>query len=202
MEHKLLVKDSDNPLIIKFSEALYKQGLTDGCDCYYIDEDFRLPFFKIPKPYKKESPTDHDVEYIFVDVDDNPPFLENEEYTVQGNYVHEHTPNADDAAELVKKLYTGEVVEVAIIYPDRKASFFLNNTGDHKKNVEVLLKNADTIISHLKTCVPGGHSHVLFTPAYPFNLNLGLEEGRRIAGCELYAVSAVFSEHPEYYVLK
>lgn len=202
MEQKLPVKDADNELIIKFSNALKKQGIYEGADCYYIDENFKLPFFKVPKAYKKEQPSDPDIHYIFVDIDDNPPFLEKEEYTVQGNYVHEHIANADSAAELVKKLYTGEYVEVAIVYPDRQAAFYLKNQGDPEGNVGVLMNNVSTIIECLSNAKEGGHMHRIFSPAYPYNLQFGLGKQQVLPNIEVYAVSSVFAEHPEFYVLK
>lgn len=202
MEHKLLVKDVDNELIIRFSNALKQQGIYEGADYYYIDENINLPFFKIPKPYKKEQPTDPDVHYIFVDIDKNPPFLEKEEYTVYGNYVHEHIPNADSAAELVKLLYTGEYVEVAIVYPDRRAGFFLKNQGEPEKNVNILMENAGIIVDCLSNAKAGGHMHRIFSPAHPYNLQFGIGEQHKLQGYEIYAVSSVLAEHPEFYILK
>lgn len=77
MEKEMLCATSDNALVKKFSEALVKQGINEGAQYYYTDDDFHLPFFKIPKAYKKESPDDPDIHFVFVDVDSNPPLKKN-----------------------------------------------------------------------------------------------------------------------------
>ncbi len=201
MEKKMLVKDSDNELIVKLSMELVGQGVLAGADCYYVDEDYSLPFFKIPKAYKKESEGDPDVHFIFIDVDDNPPYLEKEEYTVYGNFLHEHIPNAKRAAELVKGLLSEEICELALVYKDRKASCFMKNTKDHQKNVEAFLEHFETVSAHLQRAVANGHLHTAFAATYPNTLFCQLKEQQKIADCNVYAVSAVFGFHPEFYVL-
>lgn len=145
MEREMLCANSDNALVKKFSEALVKQGVAEGAQYYHTDDDFHLPFFKIPKAYKKESPDDPDVHFVFVDIDSNPPVLAKEEYTVHGNYVHEHIADADRAAALVAQLLKAEMVEVAIVYPDRMTGFFVNNTGDPQKMLILLEKISEKL---------------------------------------------------------
>ena len=202
MEQKLLVRDSDNQLIHKLSQALKEQGIYEGADYYYVDDNFKLPFFKIPKDYKKETPSDPDVHYIFIDIDNNPPFGGNEEYTVQGNYLHEHLSSAHSASQLVKRIYTGEYVEVALILKDRQASCFLKNQGDPQKNVGLFMENIDYIFECLKNPRAGGHMHQVFALSAPYFLNYSLGEQQMFEGYSAYAVSSVFAEHPEYYILK
>lgn len=201
MEKKLLVKDSDNKLIHKFSEALKNQGITEGADCYYIDEAFRLPFFKIPKAYKKENENDPNVHFAFVDIDDNPPFSEEEEYSVHANYHHEHIANADNAAELVKKLITGQVVEVALVLKNGKASVFMENTGDPQKNVDKFMQDYTVIMEKLNGAKQGGHFHTIHQHSYPYYLYYELGNQQMFEGYNAYAVSSVLAEHPEFYIL-
>lgn len=201
MEQKLLVKDSDNLLIHKFSQVLLVQGITEGAECYYIDDNFRLPFFKIPKAYKKEAESDPDVHYAFVDIDDNPPFLEKEEYTVHGNYHHQHIANAEDAALLVKKLITGETCEVALILKEAIAVTFMENTGDPKTNVDNFMAHFEHIMKCIKSSQRGGHQHGIFKASYPYYLYYGLEKQQMFDGYKAYAVSSILAEHPEYYIL-
>ena len=205
MEREMLCANSDNALVKKFSEALVKQGVTEGAQYYYTDDDFHLPFFKIPKAYKKESPTDPDVHFVFVDIDSNPPVLAKEEYTVHGNYVHEHIADADKAAELVVQLIKAEMVEVAIVYPDRMAGFFVGNTGDPEKNVGIIAENFETIKGYLENdmaAMNGGHMHTLFPKIFPKYLQYGPTTKHRIPGINIYLVSSVLAEHPEFYIIQ
>ena len=202
MEKELLCTSSDNQLIKKFSQALLELGIKDGARHYYTTENCRYPFFKIPKAYKKENPDDPSVHYAFVDIDDDPPFSD-EEYTVFGNFVHEHFDNPEQAAELVSKLLSGEVVEVAIVYPDRMAGFFVKNTGDPQKNVDIIAENFESIKPHLDTDVAvmnGGHFHSLFEKSFPYSLQYGPSTDHVLSGISIYMVSSVLAEHPEYYV--
>ncbi len=201
MEQRLLVKNSDNELIIKFSNALIKQGISEGVDCYYIDEGCKYPFFKIPKAYKKENEGDPDVHYAFVDIDDNPPFAEKEEYTVFGNYHHDHFADADKAAELVKKLITGEIAEVALVLKDAIATAFLENTGDPQKNAEKLMAHFNQLMEYIKGARQGGHHHMLFAPSHPYCLYYELAKQQMFEGYNAYAVSSILAEHPEFYIL-
>ena len=205
MEKENLCMSSDNQLIKKFSEALVKQGITDGTQFYYTDDDFHLPFFKLPKAYKKESPDDPDVHYVFVDVDTATHELNKGEYTVHGNYVHEHIADADRAAELVVQLLKAEMVEVAIVYPDRMAGFFVNNTGDPQKNVDIIGENFREIKGYLESdmaALRGGHMHTLFPKIFPNYLQYGPSVQHRIPGISIYLVSSIIAEHPEFYVIQ
>ena len=205
MEKEKLCITSNNPLIKKFSKALVKQGITEGARYYYTDDNYSLPFFKIPKAYKKESPNDPDVHYVFVDIDYNPPGLAKEEYTVFGNYIHEHIADADKAAELVLQMIKAEIVEVAIVYPDRKAGFFVANTGDPEKNVDIITENFAAIKVYLEkdmAAMNGGHMHVLFPKIFPKYLQFGPTTDHRIPGINIYLVSSVFAEHPEFYIIQ
>ena len=200
MEKENLCSKSDSQLIKALAETLVKYGITEGSDVYYTDEDYNLPFFKIPKAYKKETPDDPDVHYIFIDVNDS--MLE---YTVHGNYVHEHIDDADKAVELVMQLLNAEVVEVAIVYPDRIAGFFVNNTGDPQANVDIVVENFETIKYHIDRDLGnfnGGHMHVLFQTAATNYFMYGPTTRHRLQGINIYLVSAVFAEHPEFYVIQ
>lgn len=205
MEKENLCVLSDNQLIKKFSEALVKQGITEGTQFYYTDDDFHLPFFKLPKAYKKESPDDPDVHYVFVDVDTATHGLNKGEYTVHGNYVHEHIADADRAAALVAQLLKAEMVEVAIVYPDRMAGFFANNTGDPQKNVDIIGENFREIKGYLESdmaALRGGHMHTLFPKIFPNYLQYGPSAQHRIPGISIYLVSSIIAEHPEFYVIQ
>jgi hypothetical protein len=201
METKLLVKDSDNELIHKFSKALLDQGIVDGADCYFISDNNQLPFFKIPKNYKKENENDPDVHYVFVDIDDKPPFLGCEEYTVFGNFHHDHIPNAESAAELVKKLISGELCEVALVFEYAKAATFMKNTGDPQKNVDNFMEHYADLEKHIKSAVVGGHHHVIFMPSFPHNLYYCVGKQEMFQGIQAYVVSSILAEHPEFYIL-
>ena len=201
METKLLCADSDNQLIKSFSEALIKQGITEGAQFYYVDSNMHLPFFKIPKAFKKETPEDPSIHYVFVDVDEA-----QYEYTVCGNYVHEHISDEDRAAELEAKLLNAEIVEIAIVYPDRMAGFFVNNTGDPQANVDIIGKNFGEIKEHLEFNIytlQGGHLHTLYTRAFPYYLQIGPTAARhKLPGISIYLVSSVLAEHPEFYIIQ
>ena len=202
MEQQFLVKDTDDKLIIKFSEALKAHGIYEGAEFYYTDDNLSLPFFKIPKDYKKEEPNDPDVHYIFVDVNDNSPFSGSEEYTVSGNYAHEHIANVDNAVDLVKKLLSGEIVEVALVLKDRYACYFLTNRGDPKENVNAMASNLEVIKDCLQNASTTVHIHRFPSFAQPYSLVYGGGDTRQIPNTEIYFVSSVFAEHPEFYIVK
>ncbi len=201
MEKELLVFASNNQRIKDFSALLKKSGIDAGSDYYYeFDNGSGDPFFKIPKAYKKERDGDPDVHYIFVDVNDR-------EYTVTGSFTHEHFANASDAISLVKGLYTGEIVEVAIVFPQQKAACFANNTGDPADNVAILANQAaaNYIMAELSSPLVrqgGGHLHKYFEKTYPYNMMFVTAPQQRIEGVEIYLVSSVLAEHPEFYVVK
>ena len=185
-------------MIIALSKALEKAGIQDGAQYYYEADDYALPYFKIPKAFKKESPEDPDYHYLFIDIDEK-------EYTVHGSYVHEHLSSVAQVVKLVTHLFSGEVVEVALVFPDRMAGFFMLNTGDPQKNVDVINDNAKTIMEYVNSPIGASlntHIHTLFSPAYPYTLLCGGFQKPQIQGVTIYLVSYVFAEHPEYYVVQ
>lgn len=185
-------------MIADMSAALAEVGIVDGFQNYYESDEYGVPYFKIPKKFKKESENDPDVCYVYVDVDEN-------EYTVHGRYVHEHLGNERQAAKLVLGLLTGAIAEVALVFPNKMAAFFLPNTGDPAQNVKVIDDNAEKIMEHLNSpmaSAPNVHMHVLFSPAYPYYLHFGGGRQPQIEGVQIYMVSSVFAEHPEYYVIR
>lgn len=210
MEKENLCVLSDEQPIKKLSEALVMQGITEGAQFYYTDDDYSTPFFKLPKAYKKESPDDPDAQYVFVDVETD--MYKEGEYTVHGNYVHEHITDADRAAMLVARLLKGEIAEVAIVYPDRLAGFFVNNTGDPKKNVGIIVENFKEIKGYFESDTMAapcaglmhGHIHALFPQIhlFPNYLQYGFSTEHRISGINIYMVSSVVGEHPEFYVIQ
>ena len=64
MEEKLLCKDCDNELIKDLSVELVEAGYKDG-EYYFKSSDYRCPFFKISKHFKKEREIDPEIQYIF-----------------------------------------------------------------------------------------------------------------------------------------
>ena len=197
MEKIIPCASCDNQMIKDMSDVLTEIGITDAAN-YYESDEYGKPYFKIAKAFKKETEDDPDFWYIYVDVDDN-------EYTVHGRYVHEHFGGANRAAMLVAGLLTGSTVEVALVFPDRMAGFFLQNTGDPAKNVKVIDDNAEDIMKHLNSPMaasPNLHGHVLFSPAFPYYLQYGGGRQPQIEGVTIYLLSSVFGEHTEYYVIQ
>ena len=198
MEQKLLCAESDNEMIKELSTALEESGIQDGCQYYFEATDYAVPYFKIPKAFKKETPDDPDYHYIFIDIGDY-------EYTLHGSFIHEHLNSPAQVARLVKQLFTGVIAEVALVFPDRIAGFFMPNTGDPQKNVNVINDNAKTIMEYVNSPVgasPNTHIHTMFSPAHPYTLFCGGMRRPQIEGVTIYMVSYVFAEHPEYYVIK
>ena len=198
MEQKSLCTETDNEMIKELSKALAKSGIEDGCQYYYEADDYSVPYFKIAKAFKKESEDDPDYHYLYIDVG-------NSEYTVHGSYIHEHLDSPAQVAWLVSQLFNGVTVEVALVFPDRIAGFFMPNTGDPQRNVDVITDNAKTIMEYVNSPVgasPNAHIHILFSPAHPHMLFCGGLRTPQIPGVSIYMVSYVFAEHPEYYVLK
>ncbi len=206
MEKQLFVKDSNNPFLQALTDELEKAGIREGSDVYYEDEAYKCPFFKIPKKYLKEDDTDPDFHYIFVDVEE---FGQTGlEYTVQGNFVHEHFNKVEDAVRLIKALLEGTVVEMALVFGDMKASFFMNHTGDHAKNVNFFGEDKEAVDYVFEACknpsVCSGlmHSHVIFSKVHPYYLMCEHTTSYKLRGIEVYMASAIFGQHPEYYVIQ
>ena len=181
------------------SEELKNLGI-EGYEYYYKDEDLKLPYFKIEKPYKKEDDNDPDSHVIFIDVES---FENRAEYTVVGLLCHEHFDSAKMAAELVKALLLEQVCEVALVYPNMKATFFTTNEEEPIKNVRKIDQNAKTITERLfgSAQFSGVHIHSLFNESYTNNLLCDYKEQLKLSGVKIYLVSAVVGYHPEYYVV-
>lgn len=204
MEKELLVKDSNSKGIKNLSNALKNGGIKLGFDVYYMDENCDFPFFKIPKKYKKESENDPPVHYVFIDVDESDMGVE---YTVSGSFSHEHSCDLDCVIKLVKGLLTGDIVEVALVYKFAKATFFLPNTGDPQTNVNFLSQDKELINKVMDTLnnpmlVSRTHLHVPSAKLFPYNLLCKAGPQQQIEGVEIYLVSSVLAEHPEYYIIK
>ena len=185
-------------MIKELSAALKESGIEDGYQYYYDSPDYSVPYFKIPKAFKKETEDDPDYHYLYIDVGDN-------EYTVHGSYIHEHLGGVAQVIFLVNNLLNGVVVEVALVYPDRVAGFFVLNQGSPEKNVGVINDNVDTIMGYVNSPIgasPNAHIHTLFSPAHPYTLLCGGLRRPQLQGVTIYLVSIVFAEHPEYYIIK
>ena len=196
MEKKLSVLESDIIAIKELSNELKNCGV-DGYEYYYKDDELRLPYFKIEKPYKKEKDGDPDSHAIFIDVEVNDNSVE---YTVVGMLCHEHFNSAQMASELVKGLLNEQVCEVALVYPNMKATFFTVNEDEPIKNVKKINSNAKTITERLfgGANFPNVHIHSLFAESYTNNLLCDYKEQLKISGVKAYLVSSVVGYHPEY----
>lgn len=200
METKFRVCDTDEIAIKKMSEELIKVGLLEG-EFYYKDEESKFPFFKFEKPYKKERENDPFAHALFIDVDIKESGVE---YTVVGLLCHEHFSCEQDAVELIKGLLDESVAEVALVYPNMKATFFIENQGDPVKNVKKIDENAKTITERLfgSAKFSGCHIHSLFNCSYTNYLLCDYNEQLKIKDVKIYLVSAVTGYHPEYYVIQ
>ena len=197
MEKALSCATTDNQMIRDMSTVLAELGI-DGADTYYEADEYSKPYFKIAKKFKKETENDPDVCYIYIDVDDM-------EYTVHGRYLHEHISNEKRAANLALGLLSGAIAEVALVFPNKMAGFFILNTGDPAKNVKVIDDNAEEIMKHLNSpmaSMSNVHGHIIFSAAFPYNLQYGGGRQPQIEGVQIYLLSAVFGEHTEYYVIQ
>lgn len=201
METKLLVKDSDNELIHELSKALLDCGITEGADCYYISDNYGVPFFKLPKAYKKENENDPDFHHVFIDVEEKSGSPTNKEFSVYGTYHHEHYMNASDAAENAKKLLSGEICEVVLTLGCKQASLFMINCGDPEKNVNELMSDFENIHKHLTEGKVGGyHIHLIYQKTFPNNLLLQFNAKKDLQNYNAYATCSVLAEHPEFYI--
>ena len=194
MEEKLLCKDSDNELLKNLSTALVDAGFEDAK--YYYDKNYHCPYLKISKPFKKENDNDPETHYIFIDVNMN-------EYTVMFNIHHEHISSVEETVELVKKIYNGEVVDVALVHYGKVASTFALNTGDPKKNIEVLSKNLSIYESYFSSEALGMfHMHYNSSFTFPYVLKIERTDRFNLGNFNSYFSSDVFAEHVEYYINK
>ena len=197
MEKSLSCATTDNQMIKDMSSVLVEMGIQDAAN-YYESDEYGKPYFKIAKKFKKETENDPDVCYIYIDVDDM-------EYTVHGRYLHEHISNENGAATLVLGLLSGAIAEVVLVFPNKMAGFFVQNTHVPEQNVKIIDLNAEEIMKHLSSPIasaPNVHGHVLFSAAFPYYLQYGGGRQPQIEGVQIYMVSSVFAEHPEYYIIQ
>ena len=195
MEEKLLCKDCDNELIKDLSVELVEAGYKDG-EYYFKSSDYRCPFFKISKPFKKESEIDPEIQYIFIDVGYN-------EYTISFHIHHEHISSVKRTVDLVNKIFNGEVVDVALFHYGRVASTFAVNTGDPKKNIEVLSKNLSIYEGYfLSEALGMYHMHYNSGFSYPYVLKIERTDKFNLGNFNSYFSSDVFAENVEYYINK
>ena len=197
MEKAISCVTTDNHMIRDLAITLLQCGIEDA-ENYYESDEYSVPYFKIAKKYKKESENDPDVCYIYVDVEEN-------EYTVHGRYVHEHIGSENRVANLVLGLLSGAIAEVALVYPNKMAGFFLQNTGDPEQNIKVIDMNAEFILKQLNSPMassPNVHGHTMFEAAFPYYLQWGGGRQPQIEGVTVYMLSSVFGEHAEYYIIQ
>ncbi len=196
MERKINISDKTDKKIREVSEELNKIGLGAFADSYYEDDEYVGPFFKIEKPFLKESEKDPDSECIFLDV--------GEEYTVHTRLGHEHYNHAKNAVETVKGLFDGTLAEVALCFDTLTARFLIKNTGDPQKNVDKVNENAKAIMELINSAVKvikgRSHIHQIFEPSFPHCIHIFLENNYMYGGCEVYLQSVVMGTHPEIYM--
>ena len=196
MEKAISCATAENSKIKELATILGKLGM-DGCENYYEADEYSVPYFKLPKKFKKETDNDPDDCFVYVDVGD--------EYTVHGRYLHEHLQTAQQAARLAYELWTGAIVEVVLVFPDRMAGFFLPNLGAPEKHIKVIDDNVEYIMEQLNSPMASSmnfHGHLLFSASSPYFLQVGASRQPQIEGVTVYAISSVFAEHPEYYVIR
>ncbi|MBQ8726712.1 MAG: hypothetical protein IJY84_06405 [Clostridia bacterium] len=200
MENKFRVKDTDIIAIKELAEELKNFGV-DGYEYYYQEENSKVPFFKITKPFKKEKDSDPDEHEIFIDIDLNAP---TPEYTVCGLLCHEHFLEPSQAVRLVKGMIDGIIAEVGLVYHNMKASFFIVNRGEPQKNVATIDENAQFITQRLfeGAKFTGFHNHILFNGSFTNYLYCDHNSQLIFKGVQVYLVSAILGEHPEYYIIQ
>lgn len=197
MERKIACSTTDNQMILDMSKVLIECGIDEG-QYYYEADEYSVPYFKISKQFKKETDNDPDKVYLFIDVNET-------EYTVHGRYIHEHIGNERRVANLVIGLLEGSIAEVALVFPNKMAGFFMLNTGDPAKNVKVIDDNAEQIMEHLSSPLANManvHGHIIFSAAHPYYLQYGASRQPQIEGIQVYLLSSVFGEHTEYYGIR
>lgn len=200
MENKFRVKDTDIIAVKEMAEELKKLGVL-GADFYYMQEGSLTPYFKITKPYKKEKDTDPEEHEIFIDIDLSSPVPE---YTVCGLLCHEHLTSPSQTARLVKGMIDGVIAEVGLVYPTMKASFFIINRETPQKNVAIIDENAKFIIEKLSAGakLTGFHNHILFNGSFTNYLLCDHNRQLTFKDVQIYLVSAVLGQHPEYFIIQ
>lgn len=199
MEKQIKCFETEMQAVKLLAEELKAHGITKGADVFYEADDYSAPYFKIPKEYKKETESDPNEDFLYVDVDED-----RGEYTVHGKYVHEHIGSAEKAAELAKSIFDGRVVELALVCPDRMAGFFTPNAGSPDLNADKVGENAEEIMNLLfkSQLTAGYHVHTASQAAFPFSLLYGASRQPQIEDVEIYIACITLGEHTEYYVVK
>ena len=197
MESKLEITKNTEKNIRDLAKALKEVGLDEFADGYFKDDRFDNKYFKILKPFAKEDDDDPDIETLFIDVS-------SEEYTVHTRLGHEHYSDAKTTATMVKGLFDGTLAEVALCFPNITARFLVANTGDAKKNVDIIYNNADSIMEIINDSISvlntSAHIHRYFEAAFPNYLQILPKENYMFDDSEVYMQSVVMGTHPEIYL--
>lgn len=197
MEKKITVSASSDACLIDLAQELQAVGLGKYADSYYMDEAYDVPYFKVVKPFASETPNDPQEEIIFVDAGD--------EYTVHSRLGHDHFGTAKEAAIVVRGLYDGAIVEVALCLPTVTARFLTANSGDPEQNVDKIAHASQAVMDILSSCdsLPvNTHMHRYFAAAAPFYLQIIPEENTMWNDCVAYFQSVTFGYHAEIYIVE
>lgn len=204
MDVRHFLTEASYPPVVAFAKKLKDAGI-DFDDCYYTREGYRCDFFKIPKPFERENPNDPMVHYIFVDVEERDNgFGSAPEYSVYGNYAHDHFSDIDEAVRLIRGLLDETMVEIALSVQELFASTFFTHTGDYRDDISVLAENADAVMEILNNplVIEGrGHMHTIFPQAYPYNLMSQRSKQFTYENINVYFLSSKFAHHPEIYIV-
>ena len=196
MERKILIDEKASEKIQLMSEELKKVGLGEFANCYYEDDDYDCPYFKIVKPFEKENDSDPNAEIIFIDV--------THEYTVHARLGHDHYENPSLVAQETKGLFDGTLAEVALCFSSFTARVLISNTKEPSTNVAVLGDNANKLMEIVNGVLPSlsdsAHVHHIFSPTYPHYLQVLLKQNPTISGCQIYLQSIVIGKHPEIFL--
>lgn len=201
MERKITITEKTDKKVKEVSAELRCVGLDDYSDCYFEDDDYNGPFFKIEKAYKRESDGDPETECIFLDVTD--------EYTVHTRLGHEHYNDCKKAVEIVKGLYDGKIAEVSLCFPTLTARFLIDNTGNPEKNIAKINDNANNLMEIVNGVYPTmangksqRHLHIIFPAACPHYLQIIPEKNDMHGGYPAYLQSVVIGEPAEIYIVQ
>ncbi len=207
MINKYSAFDSDNPEIIKFASALRDSEIPCGYECYYQDDEGGVPFFKIPKAYKRENDGDPEFHYIYVDICKCKNGV-GTEYRVTMVYTSQYVSKLDDCISLCEGLFAERFCEVALVTPIGLAGGFAIHRGSHEDNVKILIDDAQNIISNLQRLAEGA---VLSSGNVQMMYQNGLlldticyrsADDFQYGGITVYAASYLCAYHPEIYVLQ
>ncbi len=197
MEKEIKITENTKKEIVEVADELKAAGFADAAQAYFADDDYPRPYFKVAKPFEKESESDPDAELLFLDV--------GSEYDLHTRFGHEHFDSAKKAVETLKGLYDGKIVGVALCLPDITARFLVENTGDIAKNVAAIDECFDTIVSTIertsRMVIGGnGHVHVAFGRAYGNVLQILGEKNEPLEGCEAYYLEIETGKPTEYFL--